>query len=210
MLHHEVHYPPDAADGAQTVVLLHGRGADANDLAGLGPHLAPDAVVVLPRGPFPGAPWGYGPGWAWYRFLAEDRPDVETFRAAQRALGEFLTALPELLAIRPGELVLGGFSQGGTMSLAYALANPGTVARVLNFSGFLANHPDVKLESVAAGGTRYFWGHGTQDPAIPFELAVRGRAALRAAGADLTARDYPIGHWITPEELHDASEWLVS
>jgi phospholipase/carboxylesterase len=75
MLEHELHLPGGARDGAPLLVLLHGRGADRFDLLELGPLLAPGAVVVTPQAPFPGLPWGYGPGWAWYRFLGRDRPE---------------------------------------------------------------------------------------------------------------------------------------
>ena len=92
--------------------------------------------------------------------------------------------------------------------MAYALTHPGRVAAVLNFSGFLASHPRVRLAPDAAAGTRFFWGHGTRDPNIPFALAERGRALLLGAGAVLEARDYPIGHWIDPMELQDAMRWL--
>ncbi len=207
MLHFERHVPEDARDGAPLLVLLHGRGSNEQDLMGLVPHLPPGLIVVSPRAPFSGAPWGYGPGWAWYRFLGEDRPEPESFEESQRALGDFLRELPDHLPVEPGPLTLGGFSQGGTMSLAHALRNPGSVPGVLNFSGFLAAHPSVAATPETVEGTRIFWGHGTQDPAIPFALALRGREALRAAGADLEARDYPIGHWIDPRELEDAVRW---
>jgi phospholipase/carboxylesterase len=164
--------------------------------------------VITPRAPFPGAPWGYGPGWAWYRFLERDRPEPESLSASLRELDEFLTSLPDHLPIRPGPLVLGGFSQGGTLSLAYALTHPGRVPAVLNFSGFLADHPEVQATPESVRGVRIFWGHGTQDPNIPWELAREGRAVLEAAGADLEARDYAIGHWIDPRELNDAVRWL--
>ena len=94
------------------------------------------------------------------------------------------------------------------MSLGYALRNPGRVAGVLNFSGFLADHPEVEATAESVRGTRFFWGHGVHDPAIPFELALEGQAVLEAAGANLEARNYPIGHWIDPTELRDAVSWL--
>lgn len=208
MLEHDILLPDDPRDGAPLLVLMHGRGADKGDLAGLRPHLPAGAILVLPQAPFPGAPWGYGPGWAWYRFLGRDRPEPESFQTSQRALAELLTVLPGLLPVRPGELVLGGFSQGGTMALGHALSRPGAVPRVVNLSGFLADHPSVRATPQTVRGTRIFWGHGVHDPAIPFELAEEGRAALRAAGAELEARDYPIGHWISPEELDALVEWL--
>ena len=208
ILEHDVYAPPGVADGARVIVMLHGRGADRHDLAPLRAHLPQDSVFVVAQAPFPGAAWGYGGGWAWYRFIADDRPEPESFRESQQALGDFIRHLPRALPVRPGPLVLGGFSQGGTMSLAFALAHPGSVARAVNLSGFLADHPDVDAGAAADAGTRYFWGHGTMDPAIPFDLAVRGRAALRAAGADLESRDYEMGHAISPEELRDLTAWL--
>jgi phospholipase/carboxylesterase len=204
----EVVVPAGAADGATLLVLLHGRGADRFDLLGLAPHLAPDAVVVTPQAPFPGAPWGYGPGWAWYRYLERDLPEPESFSRGQAAFDAFLAELPDRLPLRTGPVVLGGFSQGGTMSVACALRNPGRYPLVMCFSGFLADHPEVRATPETVAGTRFFWGHGTMDPAIPHALGVEGRAKLVAAGAQVEARDYPMGHGISPDEVRDARAWL--
>lgn len=208
MLKYEQHVPTSAADGAPLVVLLHGRGSDRFDLIGLADALAPGAVVVTPEAPHSGIPWGYGPGWAWYRFLGRNVPEPDSFERSQAELGTFLDRIRGELPVRTGPLVLGGFSQGGVMSMAYALRNPGAAPIVLNFSGFLADHPTVKPTPQSVAGTRFFWGHGTQDPQIPFTLAVEGRLLLDQAGADLTARDYPIGHGISPNEAEDARRWI--
>lgn len=208
MLRYERAVPPEAEDGAPLVILLHGRGTDRFDLLGLAPHVAPRAVVVTPEAPHPAAPWGYGPGHAWYRYLGGDLPEPESFDASQQALAEFLAEVPARLPVRTGPLVLGGFSQGGTMSLAYALRNPGAAPLVLCLSGFLPAHPTVRASPETVRGTRFFWGHGTMDPAIPFAMAERGRAALRQAGAELEARDYAMGHAIGPDEARDVREWI--
>lgn len=209
MLAFEHVIPEGARDGAPLVVLLHGRGSDRFDLLGLAPHLAPDAVVVTPEAPHSGLSWGYGPGWAWYRYLGGTTPEPESFEASQRALAAFLSELPSRLPVNTGPLVLGGFSQGGTMSLAYAVRTPGAAPRVLNLSGFVADHPTVRVTAETVAGTRFFWGHGTMDPQIPITVADEGRALLRAAGADLEARDYPMGHSIGPEEARDIRRWIA-
>lgn len=191
--------------GDPVAVLLHGRGSDLHDLLGLRPGL-PDAVaLVTPQAPFPGAPWGYGPGWAWYRYVAEDRVEPETLERSLSDLDGFLQALPGILGAEPGPLLLGGFSQGGTTSLAYGLTRPGAVAAVANFSGFLVHHVDPPTTGDVPP---VFWGHGVADPAIPFELARTGRARLRRAGVHVEARDYRMGHWIAPDELRDFVAWL--
>lgn len=200
--------PQHARDGTRVLILMHGRGADAGDLAPLRRRIPDSVSLVLPRAPFPAAPWGYGPGRAWYRYEGEDRPEEASFRASQDELDALLDDLPDRLGYAPGPVVVGGFSQGGTMSLGYALRRPGTVLGVMNFSGFLPSHADVEVTPETVDQTRFFWGHGTRDAAIPHALAVRGRDRLREAGADLEARDYRMGHGIAAEELEDAMTWL--
>jgi phospholipase/carboxylesterase len=207
MLNYEWISPRDEADGT-VLVLLHGRGATERDMIGLAQALPSGAGVVAPRAPFEAAPWGYGPGWAWYRYLGDDRPEPESFERSQRELDTLLDALPETLPYAPRVVVVGGFSQGGTMALGNALRHPGRRTGVLNFSGFLPQHPSVDATPEAVRGTRFFWGHGTRDPNIPFSFAQRGRAALRAAGADLEIWDGAIGHWIEAAELAAAVAWL--
>ena len=211
VLDFELTLPETPRDGARIVVLLHGRGADETDLRGVAPALPRGSVLVTPRAPFPGGPWGYGPGWAWYRYVAEDRVVPETLDESLEKLGAFLTALPDRLPVEPGPLALGGFSQGGTTSLAYALGeSPVRPADVLVFSGFLPRSLRATVSPDTVAGARFFWGHGLRDPAIPHALARKGRELLTEAGADLLARDYAMGHGIAPEELSDAVARLES
>lgn len=194
--------------GGGVLVLMHGRGADPSDLAPLRRWLPDGITLVLPRAPHHAARWGYGPGWAWYRYEGEDRPEEGTFRASQEALDALVDGMTEVVGFQPEAVFIGGFSQGGTMSLGYAMRHPGSAAGVVNFSGFLPDHPDVQVTPATAPATPIFWGHGTADPAIPFQLASRGRERLRAAGATLETRDYPMGHGIIPEEVRDAVAWI--
>ena len=199
-----------AGDGTAAAVLLHGRGSHMGDLQALGPVLPESWAIVTPQAPFAGAEWGYGPGWAWYRYIAENRVVAETLDESLGLLGAFLDALPDTLGFTPGTVVLGGFSQGGTTSVAYALANPGRVAAALNLSGFLASHVALPSGAAAAEATPIFWAHGQRDPNIPFGMAISGRDALRQAGVPLVAVDYPIGHWIVPEAIHEAVAMVES
>ena len=208
-LRFEVAGAEGAPDGTPVTVLLHGRGADRHDLLGLRPHLPEGTVLVTPEAPHPGAPWGYGPGWAWYRYVAEDRVVPDTLVASLDRLEAFLGELPDHLGFQPGPVVLGGFSQGGTTSLAYALTRPGSVAGVVVLSGFLVDAPDVvPVTGDALADVPVFWGHGLHDPAIPPALGARGRWRLNEVGVDLTARDYPMGHQIAGREMQDLVTWL--
>ncbi|MFW6205870.1 MAG: alpha/beta hydrolase [Gemmatimonadota bacterium] len=208
MLETRIHAPSAAGDGTPVVLLMHGRGADLDDLVPLATAFPDRYALVFPRAPHAGAPWGYGPGRAWYRYEGGDRPEAESFRLSQAALDELIEGLPSLLGFDPGAVIPGGFSQGGTMAMGWALRHPGIAPGVVNFSGFVASHPDIEVTPATVADTGFWWGHGTRDPAVPFELAVRGREALREAGAILDARDYPMGHGISPDELSDAVAWL--
>lgn len=200
-------------DAAPLIILLHGRGADADDVAGLAAVLPEEWGVVAPTAPFPAEPWGYGRGYAWYRFRGDRAPEPGSFSTSLDAVAELLAFLPPRLGREPGPIALGGFSQGGTVATAYALAasdgglgDAAPVPMAVNLSGFLAEHPSVRAH--ASPGTRFFWAHGTEDPAIPFAWAVEGRRTLREAGVDLVVHDYPMGHEIVREELRDLVAWI--
>ena len=59
---------------------------DADVRQALRPALPPGWGLVTPQGPHPGHPWGYGPGWAWYRYVEEDRVDALRLEHGPRAL----------------------------------------------------------------------------------------------------------------------------
>jgi phospholipase/carboxylesterase len=193
-----------ASDGATVAVLLHGRGSHKGDLQGLARLLPDDWPLVTPQAPFAGAAWGYGQGWAWYRYMGENRLAEETLTDSLSSLDDFLAALPEVLGFTPGSIVLGGFSQGGTTSMSYALTRPGAVEAAWNFSGFVHAGLELPTGDAAATATPIFWGHGRRDPAIPFSIAASGRLALTEAGIAFTPSDHDIGHWIVPEEVEEA------
>jgi phospholipase/carboxylesterase len=196
-------------DRGPILVLLHGRGSDEQDLLPLGRILAPGATVVAPRAPFPAAPWGYGPGWAWYRFITGTTPEPASFEAGQEQLAEFLRDLPAAIARPDAPLIVGGFSQGGTSSLAWAVRHPGTPAGIVVFSGFVADHPSVRVTPDTVADRAIWWGHGTADAAIPFTHAEAGWSALRAAGAALEAHTYPgMGHTISREAAESAAAFI--
>lgn len=202
LLDYQIRRPSTPSEGPTVAVLLHGRGSHMRDLQGLAPALPDDWFVVTPQAPNPGSLWGYGPGWAWYRYVSEDRVETESLHASLDRLDHFLGQLEHVIAVEPARIVLGGFSQGGTMSFAYALTRARDLAAVWNFSGFLEASLDVSAG--AASAPPLYWGHGLQDPAIPFSLAQRGRARLSAAGISVATGDFPIGHWIDLEEINQA------
>ncbi len=207
MLHYQVHLPSNLQDNAPWLVLLHGRGVDEGDLLALADFF-PDHLVVAPRAPYAAQQWNYGPGFAWYQHLGGATPHPQHFERSQQELHTLLAALPGLLDFRPGPLFLGGFSQGGTISLGYTLRHPGKVHTTLNLSGFLPEHLSIQVTPETVGDTCFYWAHGIYDVVVPHLLADRGRAQLLAANACLTAPDLSIDHAVSLDEIADIQALL--
>jgi len=124
---------PPAAGGKprRLVLLLHGLGADGNDLIGLAPYwarLLPEAEFLSPNAPFPCdmAPYGY----QWYS--VQDRsPEAQLagVRAAAPILDGFIDEALAERGLGPEDLALVGFSQG-TVTVSYTHLTLPTICSV--------------------------------------------------------------------------------
>src|ERR1700726_1554692 len=133
--------PPPVAGGKprRLVILLHGLGADGNDLIGLQQvwgRLLPEAEFISPNAPFPCdmAPYGY----QW--FSVQDRTPEAVLagvRAAAPILDAFITDEMAKRGLGENETALVGFSQGTMMSLFVGLRRAAPLAGILGFSGRL-------------------------------------------------------------------------
>jgi phospholipase/carboxylesterase len=178
---------------AGALVLLHGRGADENDLYPLLDLLDPDRRLL---GLTPGAPLHLPPGGRhWYALGGIPTPDPPTFLATAPLLAAFLDGLP----VPMERVVLGGFSQGTVMSWAMSLA-PGRPrpAGVIAMSGFLPRVEGYPLDPGRLAGVPIVVAHGTLDPVIPVEFGVEAAETLTAAGADVERLETPVPHMVDP------------
>jgi phospholipase/carboxylesterase len=191
------------------VILLHGLGADGNDLIGLQQYwgrLLPDAEFLSPNAPFPCdmAPYGY----QW--FSAQDRTPAAMLagvRAAAPLLNAFIDEELARRGLSPGEAALVGFSQGTMMSLYVGLRRAERLAGILGYSGRLIA-PEL-LPSELRSRPRVLLVHGTEDPLVPFAEMERAEAALRAAEVPVETLACPgIEHAIDPEGLQRGGAFL--
>ena len=204
-----VHKPAGGGAPKQLVVLLHGLGADGNDLIGLAPYFAeflPEAEFISPDAPFPCDMAPYGRQW----FSFQTRTP-ETILAGVRAAAPILDAyLDEALKTRglaDSQLALVGFSQGTMMSLFVGLRRPKAAAAIVGFSGRLL------AAELLPGEIRcrppVLLVHGDNDPVVPFEslaLAVKG---LEAASVTVEQLVRPgLGHGIDDEGLRRGGAFL--
>lgn len=187
------------------LLLLHGRGADEADLLPLAEQLDPRRFVVSARAPLP-----LGPGFAWYDLADLGKPEPRSFAAGLAALQQFVEQLPAAYPIDPARIETLGFSQGAVMAGSLLLTRPAAIARTAMLSGYLPLDQNLAVDEVGLAGRQVFVGHGVADPLIPIAWGRAVRDYFTRVGADLTYRDYPIGHFIGEEELRDVAEWESS
>jgi phospholipase/carboxylesterase len=202
---------PPASGGKprRLVILLHGLGADGNDLIGLAPYwarLLPDVEFVSPNAPFPCdmAPYGY----QW--FSSQDRSPEAVLggvRAAAPILDAFIDEALEDRGLGSRELALAGFSQGTMMSLFVGLRRAEPVAGIVGFSGRLLA-PEL-LASELRSRPPMLLVHGTEDPLVPYSSLAAAETTLKAAGVPVeTLTSVGIGHSIDDQGLRRGGQFL--
>jgi phospholipase/carboxylesterase len=196
VLHGEVSadWTPDAP---LALVLFHGYGANEQDLAPLGPMLAPALPWAALRAPLVVAPGGY----AWFPPIAPgDRDPACATDAAWQWIDAHLARDAKVAAV--------GFSQGGLMATQLLRTRPEQVAATVVLSGFIQAAPQPADEQLAAQRPAVFWGRGTRDPMIPADAIERTRQWL-TAHSTLTERVYPgLAHGIGNQEITDVRAFL--
>src|SRR5271167_860241 len=201
--------PADGGKPRRLVILLHGLGADGNDLIGLAPvwaPLLPEVEFVSPNAPFPCdmAPYGY----QW--FSAQDRSPAAVLggvRAAAPILDGFIDEALAERGLGDSDLALVGFSQGTMMSLFVGLRRARPVAGIVGFSGRLLA-PEL-LAGELRSRPRTLLVHGTEDPLVPYASLAAAETAMTAAGIAVETLTCPgIGHSIDEAGLRRGGHFL--
>lgn len=127
---------------------------------------------------------------------------------ALASCGRVHEAIDQLIeeGIPPERIIVGGFSQGGAMSLLSTLTYKRRLAGIVVFSGlvFFREHL-AQLLPAHSEGYQVFWGHGSKDDILHVSLQVEGVQALTDVGLRVTAKQYPVKHSAHPQEMEDAA-----
>jgi phospholipase/carboxylesterase len=197
--------PANTPNPTGTIVLLHGWGANNEDLGDLAPYFKlPEYQFLFPNAPFPHE---YSEtGRMWYSFTGAgqltDRSKVE-LATSRQVLSGWIQTLPDKTGVPLDRTWIAGFSQGGAMTLDIGLDLP--VAGLIVLSGYL--HPERPKPLQDAPPTLIV--HGRQDDVVPIAAARMSRDKLIQWGVNVQYQEFDMGHSIVPEVLQVVRAFVV-
>jgi phospholipase/carboxylesterase len=205
-------------DGAPLVIGLHGRGSNAEDLAGLAPALDPGWRFLFPQAPQRLGVPGWGASFSWYEPIMSDEerqaapqagvrvsPQV---LAAREQLQGFLRAVHAQFTVPPERSALLGFSQGAAMTLDTGLRSDPPYAALVAMSGYLPEADDLHAVLGAARDSALLLIHGIADDVLGIGIGRRARQVLEGAGLVPDYREFAMAHEVSEESLAAVAAFL--
>ena len=205
-----VHIEPEQpTDGpAPAVFVLHGRGANEQDLLPIAKELPETLHIVSLR-----APDRLQGGYTWYELdlsaggLHQSQPDPADFDRSRGLVDDSVAAAIDAYELDPDRLGLLGFSQGAITSLSLLLDSPDDYQWVVALHGYLPDsHRDLDPEEIV--DKPVFVAAGSADEIIP---AARSEAAAERfddLGSAVSYNTYDTPHGVSSEELADLVEFV--
>jgi len=190
----------DKAGGA--IVLVHGRGASAEDVLNLARELDLPELAYL-------APEAAGNSWYPYSFLAPIEQNEPWLTSALSLL-----AIVVDRAVRAGisrnKVALMGFSQGACLATEFVARNANRYGGLVAFTGGLIGPEGTRFSYPGdLAGTPCFLGSGDPDPHVPFKRVEESASVLSGLGGAVTLRKYPgLPHTVNEDEIHQAKLML--
>ena len=206
--------PAKPADAC--VIWLHGLGADRYDFLPVAEALQETLLstrFVLPQAPTRAVSINGGYEMpSWYDILA-----MTPARAISREqLDESAKMVIDLIdqqkasGIDASRIFLAGFSQGGAVVLHAAFMKwQGALGGVLALSTYAPTFSDELELSASQQRIPALCLHGQYDEVVQNAMGRSAYEHLKQRGITVTWQEYPMGHEVLPEEIHDIGTWLA-
>jgi predicted esterase len=191
---------PERAEA--TMILLHGRGASADDILGVYAELGLPSVAGL-------APQAAGNTWYPFSFLVPIDANQPYLNSALGRIGSMVADLMTR-GVPSEKIVLLGFSQGACLVSEFVARNPRRYGGAIALTGGLIGPDGTPRDYPGSlAGTPVFLGTSDPDPHVPLARVKQTRDVLTRMGAAVEFRSYPgMPHTINEEEL-DAARALL-
>jgi predicted esterase len=187
-------------EATAAMILIHGRGANAEDILSLSAYLTHPGLAYL-------APQAEDYTWYPNRFIFPVEKN-EPYLSSALGVIDKLVKLIEEKKISSEKIFIGGFSQGACLASEYVIRNPKKYGGLFVFSGGYIGAVNQDRESNGdLQNTPVFIGCSDIDPHIPLQRVQETTKLLQAMNAHVTERIYPnMGHTINDEEIALANE----
>ncbi len=193
-------YIPAADASRPPLLLLHGTGADENDLIPLGEMLSPGSALLSPRGKV----LEEGSVLRFFRRDEDGAWDIDDFNARTAELAHFVMRARNAYQLPP-PIVL-GFSNGANIGWALMRHEPSMLAGALLLRASLPFDPRPLPDLT---GFPVLLLSGKDDPLVPADRPPYFAALLGEAGAEVTLELLPSGHALTQQDIVFAHAWLA-
>ncbi len=208
-LEYVIREPKIKLDKNPLLLLLHGYGSNEQDLFSFASELPEEYYIVSARAPYD---LTYG-SYAWYaiNFDADQNKFSDNDQAiiSRDIVAGFIDELVSNYPIDANNVTLIGFSQGTILGYAVALSFPEKVQRLVAMSGYI--NPEILEKNYlknSFSNLQLFTSHGTADQVIPVEWGRKAKPFLENLGINVTYKEYPIGHGVSPQNFYDFKNWL--
>lgn len=185
-------------EASAAMILLHGRGASAEDILSLSTHLDyPKLAFLAPQ----------AEGYTWYpnRFIFPVANNEPYLSDALKVIDGLVKKM-EMRGIPTEKIFIGGFSQGSCLASEYVIRNPKRYGGLIVFSGGYIGPLNIQREPDGnLSGMPVFIGCSDVDPHIPLQRVKETTSLLTAMGAQVTEKIYlNMGHTVNDDELQQA------
>src|SRR5277367_4434318 len=173
----------DLATAKKALIMLHGRGAQAEDILGLADHLQITDFALA-------APQAAGNSWYPYSFIAPVAQNEPWLSASLQLVAETISAIVER-GISKEHIYLLGFSQGACLTLEFAARNTVRYGGIIAFTGGLIGQ-EINMMNYHGDfrETPVFIGTSDPDFHVPVERVDASAEVLTSMGAVVTKKVY--------------------
>jgi phospholipase/carboxylesterase len=191
------------ATAKAAMILLHGRGASAEDILGLAGEMYDERVVYL-------APQAAGHTWYPNSFLAPISQNQPWLSSALAKVAETIQYAVDA-GLTHDRIVVCGFSQGACLASEFVARNPTRYGAVVVFTGGLIGPPDIDLHHPGRlAGTPTLFSSGDPDPHVPWTRVAASAKQFTAMGAEVQLQRHEgRPHTVSAPELESARKLLM-
>jgi len=185
------------------IFLLHGLGSNEDDLLQLVDSYKGNCHIFSLRGPI-----AHRPGFAFYTFEEEGKPNREIFDKMILFTLDFIKEAVEEYQLDPKKVYIIGFNQGAVIAQTLALFLGNEIAGTVALSGYIPDFVNADYKKAGIKDAKVFISHGEYDYDFPIKWGENSKQFFEEYGANVTFKTYPVGHGVSPENIKDFHSFI--